>query len=377
MRSYKYPRFQSQPRTIFPKQPFFHRMKRLAFVDHSFHERTGSSAFFRDLLRSRFEVESFPDDSWRTGRLDPALAGALVNGEFEAFVFWQALWPLDLLGALGIGPPLFVPMFDDVASRDSLWWRSYRGGRFISFSRRLDRILRDAGASDVLPVRYAPPLPEAPGNPEEDTAFFWQRGREIGWKTVRQLSGGHQWSRFHLHWAPDPGQGRMSPPSPGAENPNLLVTRWFETKSEYEAAAASCLVYFAPRQFEGIGMGFLEAMARGQCVVAPAAPTHDEYLRHGENGLLYDPQTASSLDFGRARELGKAARASMEVAREEWLRTVPAVLDFVEAGVRPCDRAKGEAFLRDNGGRDQVWRTDPGLFRRMVRRIRRSVFQVR
>jgi hypothetical protein len=344
-------------------------MKKLAFVDHSFHERTGSSGFFRDLLARRFEVAVFADDSWRTGRVPGAVAAALVEGGFEILVFWQAWWPSRLVAELGFAAPVLVPMYDDVRERGPAWWSVRRGGRFVSFSRTLDALL-DGTADELLPVRYFPPGPAAPPDLEDGTAFFWRRRREVDWETVRRLSGGEAWRRFHLHWAPDPGEEAGGPPDP-AEGTNLEVTGWFEDRADYDRAASRCLVYFAPRLHEGIGLGFLEAMARGQCVVAPEAPTHSEYLRHGENGLLYDPGSPRPLSFAAARELGAQARREALAGREEWVRQEERILDFVAAAASPPDRAAGGEFLRRHGPDDPVWSLRGSWGGRVVRRLRR------
>jgi hypothetical protein len=70
-------------------------------------------------------------------------------------------------------------------------------------------------------------------------------------------------------------------------------------------------VFFAPRAREGIGMAFLEAMARGQCVVANHAPTHSEYITHNVSGVLFDLQNPALLDFSGAPNLerGRAGKS--------------------------------------------------------------------
>ena len=55
-------------------------------------------------------------------------------------------------------------------------------------------------------------------------------------------------------------------------------------------------------------MAFLEAMARGQCVVSPDSPTMSEYIDHNISGLLYDLNELRPLSSHRAQSLGAAAR---------------------------------------------------------------------
>lgn len=72
---------------------------------------------------------------------------------------------------------------------------------------------------------------------------------------------------------------------------------------------------------EGFGIVFLEAMAFGKPVVGPNYGAPSELIRHGENGLLVDPEDATSVSEalvdlltspGKAREMGQAGR--------DWVR---------------------------------------------------------
>ena len=80
---------------------------------------------------------------------------------------------------------------------------------------------------------------------------------------------------------------------------------------------------------EGIGMSFLEAMALGQCVVAPDAPTMNEYISNGTNGLLYPLERPGALDLSRHREIGARARDSIERGFARWQASQEALLDFI------------------------------------------------
>ena len=84
-------------------------------------------------------------------------------------------------------------------------------------------------------------------------------------------------------------------------------------------------VYFAPRKYEGIGMTFLEAMAMGMCVVAENAPTANEYILSGKNGILYGGQEGKLyLPIRRStRELchlGMEARKTVRQIHTGWIR---------------------------------------------------------
>jgi glycosyltransferase involved in cell wall biosynthesis len=117
----------------------------------------------------------------------------------------------------------------------------------------------------------------------------------------------------------------------------LVQTAWFEDPVEAKAAVASSTVYFAPRTAEGIGQAVLEAMALGLCVVAPNAPTMNEYIVHGETGLLFDPDHPTALDFRRAGDLGRNARTAALEGRARWEASCDRIRAFLVAPamVRP------------------------------------------
>ena len=85
-------------------------------------------------------------------------------------------------------------------------------------------------------------------------------------------------------------------------------------------------------------MSVLEAMASGHCVAAPNAPTMNEYISNGTNGLLYDLGRLARLDFAEAKVIGARARESVERGHERWLTSIPALLDFVTT---PTEAARG------------------------------------
>ena len=89
-------------------------------------------------------------------------------------------------------------------------------------------------------------------------------------------------------------------------------------------------------------MSFLEAMASGLCVVALDAPTMNEVISHGVNGLLYAPGRRAPLDFGLAREMGARAREDVVRGRARWEARLPETLEFLTTPT---------ATLRERGAR--------------------------
>jgi len=348
---------------------------RIALVDHSFHRRTGSSRFFAEALGEAASVEVCWDESWRKGRVDPGLLRELLEGGYDRIVFFQVFWPAPLLRWLGLERAVFVPMYDDVRRRRPEWWRGYAAGRFVNFSRALDERIEAAGA-ERLDVRYFPEPVESAPRPEREglVGFFWQRRASLPFRTVWKVAEGNEWERFDLHWAPDPGERRIPRPSRSLlEGRAVSTSEWFDDAEDFFALMSDADVYFAPRLHEGIGMGFLEAMARGQCVVAPDRPTHSEYIESGRNGWLYDPENPAPIPLGDARSLGEVARETCREGYRDWQRQREEIREFVaDAEIGPYRDRLRQALCEAPAGSSR-WRVRDAFWKRAVRRVGRTV----
>ena len=303
---------------------------RIAFVGHSYHLTTGSSGFLLELLRRAGEVETFYDESWLTGA-HAGWAAELRAEEFDCVVVFQAPEPMLWLDTRH--PNLaFVPMLDGHLADGRFWWREeFSAAKIVCLSAALDREL-----VALAPLRffaqYFPPLAGLPqlAWPDELAGFLWYRRPPIDPAFLRRLTGRTVLDRFTVQRAPDPG---ASPASPSRRAPRARaraeVEPWLPDHVSALARLAEHTVYFAPRLYEGIGMGFLEAMALGLCVVAPDTPTHNEVIAHGVDGLLYSPARPAPLDLGSFRELGRRAREGAARRRAHWEAAKADLLDFL------------------------------------------------
>jgi hypothetical protein len=79
-------------------------------------------------------------------------------------------------------------------------------------------------------------------------------------------------------------------------------------------------------------MAFLEAMAKGKCVVAPNHSTMNEYIIHRKTGILYEPDNPQPLDFSNLniKEIGSNAREYIEQGHAGWLDAQKELIDFID-----------------------------------------------
>jgi hypothetical protein len=94
-------------------------------------------------------------------------------------------------------------------------------------------------------------------------------------------------------------------------------------------------------------------MAEGLCVVAPNEPTMNEYIRNGENGLLYDIRRPRSLNFKGILDLGESARHYIYDGHERWLSERDKIIDFIFLNMSEKGK-KESAFELENASRHAI-----------------------
>jgi glycosyltransferase involved in cell wall biosynthesis len=172
-----------------------------------------------------------------------------------------------------------------------------------------------------------------------------QRRPEQGldYRFVRRLLGTAVKS-IHIHNAPD-----YLAPSDCEPGPDCTVSYYSETADSYRDALSSCNVFVCPRFTEGIGLSMLDALARGMCVIAHDAPSANEYIINGVNGLLVDYRNPRPivLSAKRAEEIGRAAREMYVAGSRKWQKSARQVSFFIESTPEP-DLRSSERRYRDD-----------------------------
>jgi hypothetical protein len=319
---------------------------KVAFLANTYHlTKTRSSQFFIDLLRAWFgEIAVVPhQDVW----------ARLPGTRWDLIVVWQHQFRPRELEAFGARNVVLVPMYDD-CPKDRDYWVRYRGFKVLCFSRTLADSLEDWGL-DCLRVTYRPPVPGEPIDFKGGLkGFFWPRTADLDWRHVGPLVASAAWTFFHLHTGHTPAVAAL-PLAEQFHGADFRRTDWFERPEDYGQALRRTNVFFAPRRYEGIGMAVLEALALGQCVVAPDCPTANEYIASGVDGLLFDPDRPVPIDLSQAERLGRAARQASETGRKNWEKDLPRLQNFLETppsrprrGAHPLivARGRGLAALR-------------------------------
>ena len=298
----------------------------ILFVDHVCHKKTRSADFFLDLLRARHAFDCHYYGAYYTCDIprDKIAAADLI-------IFWEFL-PGRFQIAVNGKPCLFVPMYDNEWGSKWQWRRIAKSGMSVlSFCDALTRHAKSCGVKNILTVHYAmdpSSFPQTTGDPRK--ALYWDRGN-FEESTIRAL------------FEPDALD-------------ELVVQREFLPPEEYAAFLDRFGVYIAPRAKEGIGMAFLEQIARGKCVVAHDDATMDEYIADGQTGIVRDfnaPQkkiSAAVIQIIRDKVRGYADKL---YAR--WRQEQDDILPSCEAAAKlppaqygdPIDALRYVAFLAE------------------------------
>ena len=310
-------------------------MARIAYVDHSFHKTTRSTDFIPDLLlRHGHVVERFWDEAWR--------GGAPIEFEqvasHDVVLMFQSYCPPRGRYFRRLHPNvIYVPMLDQFGlwrgphQNLAAFWEPFQGSKVLNFSTAAHCMTGGFGIVSHAVRYYRQPSEVALPWRDGLHGFFWvRRELELPWRIIRQLIENTRFDSFHVHMATDPGTPPAEPPS--AEDIaryNITLSTWFDNKAELDKQLDQANVYFAPRPEEGIGQSFLEAMVRGQCVVAPDQGTMNEYVIGGDNGLLYDVHDPRPLDFSSAARLGANARESARAGRARWEGAEAALVRYI------------------------------------------------
>ena len=271
-------------------------------VDHACHRKTKSADFFFDLLRVEHSVEvHYYEKHYSCKVPEEKVEWA------DVVVFWEFL-PSRFRICVDGKPCVFVPMYDNEWASYWQWKRlAWSGMGVVSFCGKVTEHARRCGVQNILDVRYFPHPADFPQNTgDSKRVFLWERG-EIGTAVAKKLF----------------------PPEAGYVY-DVKGADEFLDRNEYLERISKCGVVIAPRLKEGIGMAFLEAMAMGKCVVAHNDATMNEYIKDGENGILFDANNPVRISESLIGKVLDNATQSAFQWYSKWMTDSPKVVAFME-----------------------------------------------
>lgn len=311
-------------------------MERIALIDHSYRVKTKAIDFLKELLRERFAMEEFFDGSWEGKGHVPT--ETLNQGEYAAIVFFQILPSAEYLRGLRCQNIVWFPMYDSEEKRSPKCYAHYLDIplKIVSFSTTLHEKLQRLGFDSKLFRYQIKPANEPPATGGL-RVFFWIRTNDVTWEMVKILLGNHQVDECIVKITPDPGVNIQPIPAGDIEKYHIqTINEWLD-REEYLNILDRMNVFIAPRKSEGIGLSFIEAIAHNMCVIAADRPTMNEYIAHGYNGLLFDPENVRHVDLSKIDAIIRNSHREAEAKSSEWEKRKRGILDYVAATPSPVN----------------------------------------
>ncbi len=216
-------------------------------------------------------------------------------------------------------------------SKKNIEWLNYKkmNLKILCFSQAVFKKASDFGF-DALRVQYFIEPKKTSKNFSDLKIYFWQRSKDITWTLVKNLLKDKIINKIIFRNTPDPFMFGL--PIPSKEDVNKyhmeILDKWMN-KEEIEKILSDFNVFIAPRKYEGIGMAFLEAMAYGMVVIAPNTSTHNEYIKSGFNGYLYELDNPEPIDFLNLKDISMNALQTVIDGYAEWIKSEGEIVDFI------------------------------------------------
>lgn len=151
----------------------------LAFVDHSFHQKTKCTDFLKEILREKFIIADYWDHGWENGN---KISVEKVGG-YDYIIFFQILPPLDELKKIK-GKIIWAPMYDSLRD-DPLFWKklSLLPIKILSFSGKISSYCRKYGLEKIDLQYFKNPEEYQRNIPGKKNIYFFGIGGTLLLKT--------------------------------------------------------------------------------------------------------------------------------------------------------------------------------------------------
>lgn len=244
---------------------------------------------FKDLLTNALK-----------GRLDIALTDIekwRFTGSKQPDIFCQVMPPDELLNNPE-AKVVWLPMWDSVVFETQEWWNNLpKHLRVVCFSEAVYDKASRAGLATINLKFYKNPDDFEPAQWKNRRIFYWNRTGLVGPQFLHKLCTALQAEEIIFRPDLDPGASKKlyyELPSRLGDT-SVKVIHEMDRDSHLKTVKDSN-IYLAPRAAEGAGMTFIEAMSRGAAVLAYNASTMNEYIRHRQNGFLFNNLAPRRID---------------------------------------------------------------------------------
>jgi glycosyltransferase involved in cell wall biosynthesis len=308
------------------------KLPTLGYVDHSFHKKTKSGEFLREILRPYFELTDLWDESWQDRNVGPVPVAEL--NRYDYLFYFQVLNDFTDLEKV-TGQIIWAPMYDSVTLNPAFWRKLlHLNIKIICFSKKIFRLTQRLGLDSIYLQYYKEPqfslVPGAETESKKLEIFFWYRGN-IKFATIKNLLDDSVIQKIRYLALPDPG---YSPETISLEDQQKfkveIITADFLDQATYLKLFNTCDIFVSPRRQEGIGMSFVEALARGQVVIGYDDATMNEYITNGQDGYLLN-DNSQPFDLQNFTKIQASSRQHAVQGWQSWQNNKHQIIDFIAA----------------------------------------------
>jgi hypothetical protein len=305
--------------------------KKIACITHSFHAKTKSANIYMDELfgSAQHTVDYYYISDWALSPEAYDLKEDLIGYDV---VFIIQLISIKILQKIKCDRIIFIPMYDFSLSWNVFKWLECVGVKILSPSRKLHDIASQYGLHSHYIKYYPKPLAFCPGDVRK--IFLWQRTNTININMVLEVLRAFQIDRAYIQNTVDPDYASITPNEESIARCQFTYLGWFEDKQKYWDLMREIGLYIAPRMQEGGASAFIDAMSMGKVVLAHDDATMNEYITHGQTGLLYNASSPQPLDIESfdLAEIQENAYQSVHDGWVSWRNSIPEIMAFIEGG---------------------------------------------
>ncbi|MDL5055474.1 glycosyltransferase [Oscillatoria laete-virens NRMC-F 0139] len=185
----------------------------------------------------------------------------------------------------------WVPMLDDTPGNNDPFWMSFpKEIRVVSYSSIIHQRAKKFGIKSLYVKFFLNPNDFQQANWSDGlNIYYWNRRNLFSQKFIINFIKKSNAKKFYYRSDLDPVIKDVKPFTLPEKIGRTLVKSlgWSQSREEYLSTIKDVNVFIAPRECEGIGITFLEFMAKGCAVFAYHNPTMSEYINDSHNGYLF------------------------------------------------------------------------------------------
>lgn len=158
-----------------------------AFIDHSFHKKTSSNAFIKELLSETFDLTYYYDESWIGGK--KVNIDTLKNSNYEYIFYWQVIHDVRELKKLKNKKIIWFPMWDEVVGMSTTGWLLFRTIpiKIVCFSKTLyDKLKNLEFNCRYFQYFMNPETLQIISDFNTKRVYFWIRTEELTWDIIKK-----------------------------------------------------------------------------------------------------------------------------------------------------------------------------------------------